>query len=284
MAETPGLPGMAAAVLRTVCETAEWDVGVLWVLDPEAQVLRLLASWHQPDADATAFEAESQRRVFGRGLSLPGRVWLRGGPVYVPDVYAEHGCPRFEAAKQCGLRGAFAFPILSGEETLGVVEFFSREMAEPDEGWREVFASIGSRLGLYLKRQREEESHRATSQNLQALLHSSPLAVVLIDPDNNVSYWNPAAERMFGWMVDEMAGRPYASVVPEEKVAEFHSHMKAVLDGREIIAKDTWRMRKDGSRVPVSVSGAPLRGPRGDVIGAVVMAADLSLRRPAGGA
>ncbi len=95
--------------------------------------------------------------TFARGIGLPGRVWSDGMPVWVRDVVHDPNFPRAPFAGQAGLHGAFAFPILLGNEPGAVVELFSREVREPDEGLIEIAKALGNQIGQFLQRRRLED-------------------------------------------------------------------------------------------------------------------------------
>jgi signal transduction histidine kinase/ActR/RegA family two-component response regulator len=63
---------------------------------------------------------------------------------------------RAAAAKSVGLRGAFGFPIVTGNEILGIAEFFSREIREPDQELLNLVTGIGRQMGQFIKRTRAE--------------------------------------------------------------------------------------------------------------------------------
>jgi len=78
------------------------------------------------------FERVSREFSFVPGLGLPGRVWSSLEAKYIPDVVSDENFPRASIAEREGLHAAFGFPILLGGEVLGVIEFFSREIRQPD--------------------------------------------------------------------------------------------------------------------------------------------------------
>jgi signal transduction histidine kinase len=98
----------------------------------------------------------TQSFIFGRGIGLPGRVWEKLTPVWIPDVAADTNFPRASAASAENLHAAFAFPIMSGDKFLGVMEFFSHEIREPDGALLATFRGIGSQIGLFLERKGAE--------------------------------------------------------------------------------------------------------------------------------
>ena len=91
----------------------------------------------------------------------------------------------------------------------------------------------------------------------EALLESSPSAIVTLDMDETVTSWNPAAERLFGYTRDEALGRILEDLVANDdeirREAETMNREGAEL-GRS--HRVTRRTRKDGSLVDVDIVGA----------------------------
>jgi diguanylate cyclase (GGDEF)-like protein/PAS domain S-box-containing protein len=127
-------------------------------------------------------------------------------------------------------------------------------------------------------RKQAEEKLRETHDALQTIIHSSPLAILALDPEDRVTMWNPAAEAMFGWPDKQVLGQVNPTV-PENKVKEYEALRQATLNGMAFSNLDTLRMKKDGAQFPVSVSVAPLRGQQSQVIGRLHIIADSTERK-----
>ncbi|MBI5577491.1 MAG: PAS domain S-box protein [Deltaproteobacteria bacterium] len=130
------------------------------------------------------------------------------------------------------------------------------------------------------ERKRAEEELRSSGETLQALINASPLAIVTFDPVGNIRMWNPAAERMFGWMAQEVVGRPHP-IVPEDKKEEFRAFREFALGGGTFTGKELRRVRKDGSAIEISVSTAPLRDASGGITSIMSIITDISERKRA---
>ena len=144
-------------ILQTVCESLGWQVGVLWTVDYQAGVVRYVDIWHDASLDVKEFEAESRKRTFEKSVGLPGRIWSTTKPAWIPNVARDDNFPRAAAAASSGLRGAFGFPILLGEEVVGIMEFFSREIRQPDEQLLSIIGSLSSQIGQFHELKRAEE-------------------------------------------------------------------------------------------------------------------------------
>jgi PAS domain S-box-containing protein len=145
-------------ILQAVCECLVWDVGALWRVDREAGVLRCVEVWHTAAIDVPEFEAASRHATFPPGIGLPGRVWSAREPVYIADVVQDANFPRAPVAVREVLHAAFGLPILLGREVLGVMEFFSGEIRQPDQELLDMMAVIGSQIGQFIERKRAEDA------------------------------------------------------------------------------------------------------------------------------
>jgi PAS domain S-box-containing protein len=144
-------------ILQTVCESLGWQVGLLWSTDYQDGVLRYIDIWHEPSINIDEFKQTSANRTFQKGVGLPGRIWATSKPAWIPNVVKDDNFPRALAAESDGLRGAFGFPILLGEEVVGVLEFFSREIRQPDQDLLKMIGAVGSQIGQFQELKRAEE-------------------------------------------------------------------------------------------------------------------------------
>jgi serine phosphatase RsbU (regulator of sigma subunit)/putative methionine-R-sulfoxide reductase with GAF domain len=176
LAASQSLNDAAPEVVQALCECLDWDVGTVWLVDPKDNVLRCVEIWHRPGVEVAAFEELTRRRTFPPGVEVPGRVWAGEEPVWLPDASAAADFPRRQVAAQCGLHGAVGFPVRDGQ-VQGVLEFYSREMRQPDDDLLQMMASIGSEITQFIERrqaqgelQRQAEDRRIARQIQQGLL------------------------------------------------------------------------------------------------------------------
>ena len=120
---------------------------------------------------------------------------------------------------------------------------------------------------------------KAQEERLQALIDSSPLALVEFGLDTRIRLWNPAAERIFGWTREEMLDRGGLPMAPPAKRAESQDLFDRVRAGESINDHETVRARKDGALVAVSIAAAPVRDGSGRVVGNLVAYTDITERK-----
>lgn len=160
------LADAAPAVLDSICDALEWDVGAIWAPDVEAGVLRCVQVRHRTGREASTFSEISRKITFAHGIGLPGRVWDSGKPLWIPDVTQDSNFPRAQYAEQDKLHSAFAFPILNGKEVTGVIEFFSHAIQQPDDDLLRMMDTLGSLLGQFVARNRAESELAARATEL----------------------------------------------------------------------------------------------------------------------
>ncbi|HEY4274854.1 MAG TPA: ATP-binding protein [Rhizomicrobium sp.] len=146
-----------------------WDVGHGFLNGPdgEERMLRSAGIWYAANPDTMKpFRRVSQISQFGHETGLPGRAHRTAKPVWIADLETDTNFPRSGVAQACGLRSAVAFPVLSGQDVVAVLEFFGSEPRQPDGAVLDLMAQIGTQLGRALERQHAEQSLRAQTEQL----------------------------------------------------------------------------------------------------------------------
>src|SRR5713226_6706567 len=166
LAEAATLEEATPKILQAVCESLLWDVGTLWRTDREAGMLRFVEVWHKESLKIPEFEAACRETTFVPGIGLPGRVWFRREPAYIPDVARDSTFLRAPIIAREMLHAAFGFPILLGGEVLGVMEFFSHEIRQPDQDLLDMMTVIGSQIGQFIERKQAEDALRRMQAEL----------------------------------------------------------------------------------------------------------------------
>ncbi len=110
---------------------------------------------------------------------------------------------------------------------------------------------------------------------LSALAESAEAGFIGTNLQDAIVTWNKGAERLFGYAPEEILGRPIATIIPPEKLAEQAAVLTLVRAGETCIRLETERLRKNGRTMPVSLTIAPVHGERGQLIGVSIIAGDL---------
>ncbi len=162
LAECHTLEVAAPRVLEALAQALNWDVGILWIVDGSEEVLRIAGTWSREEFQATGQGVVKHQTRFSSGSGLPGRVWESGKPEWSADLTDDSKLGERYKVAVSGLHGAFAFPIESGDEILGVIEFFHRDVRTPDDDLLAWVEAVGRFIGQSVRRiQAEEERDEA---------------------------------------------------------------------------------------------------------------------------
>jgi PAS domain S-box-containing protein len=140
------------------------------------------------------------------------------------------------------------------------------------------------RLNESVRARIRETEHRAreSEERYAAIVESSDDAIMSISPDGVVTSWNAGAERLYGWRADEIMGEPIKVLYPPDaRSEELEDILRTLREGDGVHRLETERVRKDGSRVAVSLTVSPLKDAQGRTVGTSGIARDITEQRAA---
>lgn len=143
-------------ILKIVGKGLGWKAGVIWTLDTKKAKLQYASSWTDGTPQLRYFISDSRQKTFLKNEGLPGRVWKKLESQWENDVAASEDFPRKESARKAGLHGAFAIPLLSGKEFVGIMEFFSDRVQKPDKELLTSMTTVGMQTAEYMRRKSVE--------------------------------------------------------------------------------------------------------------------------------
>jgi PAS domain S-box-containing protein len=274
------------ATLDRVGAYTRWPVGHLYLLSDDALDGRMLSTdiWHIADARRfEAFRTLTEGTNFVLGTGLPGRVAATGKPAWIIDLAKDGNFPRAPAAKQVGLRSGFAFPVLSGNEVVAVLEFFSEAITEPNDGLLRIISQIGTQIGRVVERKRNDHSN----EQIRLLLQFAVEAIYGIDTEGRCNFCNPSCVRLLqykneadliGKNVHELIHhtRPDGTPYPNTECRIY----QAFRQGRDTHVEDEVLWRADGTSFPAEYWSHPVIH-EGKTVGAVVTFVDITERNQA---
>lgn len=133
---------------------------------------------------------------------------------------------------------------------------------------------------LNAARERRARKHaEATMAHLASIVQSCHDAIFSRTLDGTVMSWNAAAERLFGYIASEMIGRSSSVLTPPNRAPDLAEIPDVVKTGERLERFETVRLRKDGTPISVSLTVSPVHDAAGDVIGASIVARNISQRK-----
>ena len=281
LAESASLTEATPRILQATCESLELEMGALWKVDGQAAELRCVAVWHVPGAHIPEFEAITRGSIFSKGAGLPGRIWATGKPSWIANVVEDANFPRAPIAAREGLHAAFGFPVRVDREILGVIEFFSRQIQQPDQDLLHMMTNIGSQIGQFMVRKEAEEALAEERNVLRTLIDTLPDAIYVKDTQSRFILGNSGVARLMGApMVESIVGKTDFDFFPADLAQRYFADERAVLKtGQPLINREEPVVDPSGRPGWLLTSKAPLRDTRGRIVGLVGMGRDITDRK-----
>ena len=290
--ESQSVARASARIIQEICKRLGWIQGGLWTLDENLDCLTLTENWHEATLDMRSFTEASYALAFERGVGLPGRVWASRTSHWIPDVMVDINFPRANTAAEAGLHGALAFPILNQGRVLGVFEFFSQRIEQPDDALLQAMNGVGNQVGQFIVRRQAEEALQSANSLQRAILAGANYSIISTNTHGIIQTFNATAERMLGYITEEIIGRVSpalfhlkseiegrAKELSEELGSVIHPGFETLIAKARLGVPDEreWTfVRKDGSSLPVLLSVTALFDAKGGISGYLGIASDIT--------
>jgi PAS domain S-box-containing protein len=244
-------------VLERIAERAkellEADTSAIYLAESDTPTFRATVA-----LGANADEIKAQTVELGKGII--GDLAARGAAEVLNDVESDPRGVLIPGTEQQEQERLMAAPLLSRNRVSGMMAVWrfggGRPYTQADlsflEGLSQQAAAAIESAWLFEAQQRQR-------QYFESLVEISPVAVVVMDDDERVTGWNPAATRLFGYAPEEALGRPIEDLVlrSDELLDEGLGITREVREtGR--VHRITRRTRKDGALVDVEMIMVPL--------------------------
>ena len=268
-------------ILQTAVESLVHDFGAalarLWVHAPDEGVLHLRAS-----AGLSTSLTGTHARIDVATYPYKVGVVARTRQPFVRNRLDDD--PQFDAAwvAREGLRAVAALPLVVAGELRGVFAAFFTAPLDPEVS--ELLGTFAAMVAASLNDVQLFSRERAAHEWLETTLRSIGDGVIATDESARVVFLNDNAQKLTGWSAAEARGRPVAEVFRvvqgDTAVPQLDPIGPVLRTGAATeLASPSDLVRRDGSRVAVADSAAPIRDAGGAVRGVVLVFRDVSANK-----
>jgi PAS domain S-box-containing protein len=283
------LPSLLQTIVERAARLLDAPSGGLYLCDAEQQQVHCVVSYNTPqDYRGTVLE-------YGEGAA--GTVALTAEPLIIDDYGTWEGrALAFEQHQP--FRAVLAVPMIWRGTITGVIDIVRYEedaiFTEEDLALLSLFANHAAiaveNTRLYeqaqdeiAKRMQLEQQSEERRVYLESMLACTPDAIVTLNARHRVLEWNPGAERLFGYTLEEAAGRDLDALIAAPDAAMFEQAIgftRQSLRGEPVSPTETVRYRKDGSPIDVIVAGSPIFV-QDELVGTVAVYTDITAYKKA---
>ena len=267
-------------ILKIICESTNWLIGELWLPDYSANLLNLEGNWSSPNINADEFIEVSKRCKFGFGVSLQGRVWESGEASWSSNIVDDQFFPRTNLAAKLNLKTALAFPIKSLNKILGIMAFYKNNIFEPDNEFLNMLDFIGSQIGDFIEREKNEPTFHESEGLYKTLVEISPDAITYTDLSGKILFCNQQAAELFEFnSVEELIEQNiYAFTAPEDQNNAIRNENATIELGKTKNIEYTL-LKRNGARFNAEVNTSIVRDVSGKPKAFIGVIRDITKRK-----
>ena len=276
------LPAVAAALQQAF----KYHGVMLFLVDEAGRELVLQAY----SASTKYAYLEGLRIPLGQGII--GHVGATGRSYISGDISRD---PHFRRHAQEETKSELSVPIKTAEKIIGVLDLQSEALNAFRDSDVSAMETLSTQIAAAIEnarlykqsqqeiadRQRAEEELKTRRKYLESVFINTPNAIVTTDAAQNITGWNPGAEKIFGYKPEEVLGKNIDDIVARSDVmAEARDLTRLGMEGTAFTPLETIRYRKDGRPVNVIVAGSGIKV--GDILeGVVFVYQDITERKKA---
>jgi PAS domain S-box-containing protein len=257
VSSTLDLETVLETIVRRAVELSDAAGGAIYGFDEVSQEFRLQAS-HRMEEELLATLRASPLRL---GEGTTGQAALRREPVEVADIAdpSQYGATRVRTVLvELGYHSLLSVPLLQDQRILGALTIWRRVAGRFPEEVVNLLRTLATQSSLAIHNAGLFREIQRRKQYADAIVETSPVAIVTLDLAGRVVGWNPGAERLFGYAEPQALGRPLEDLVAtSETREEVRSGLQQGLRG-ERSQRIGRRARNDGTFVDVEISATPV--------------------------
>jgi len=230
--------------IRAVFKT---DIAYVALLDRESNTINFPYQYGQ----------QLEPLQFGEGLT--SRIIQSGKPLLINQQMdrqrQELGITRVGTQA----RSYLGVPIFVSGEAIGVISV--QNTAQEDvftENHQHLLSTIAANVGIALQNARLFTQVQSEKKFSEMLILTSPVAIVILDKDNRVTSWNPAAEKLFGYTQAETLGNSIIDLITAGEMRTESLTIARRIERGEPAHAITRRRTKQGQAVDVELFAVPV--------------------------
>ncbi len=269
----------AQEFLEIVVRSVQAEAGAFYAHDDARDELVLVA---QKGLGRRLVEKTQVHRVVDGSQSVAAKTAFLRRPVYVQDLASD---PAASYVRTEVIEGGFvslvSIPLVAEDTLLGVFQVVAKKDRHFEKEDLGAVRSLSEQMASTLLRLKLDAEARANEQYLANIMTDSADGIIGLNSDEEIVSWNRGAESLFGYTANEVLGRHFSFLVPEDlvKSREIERLRKKVTADGYIQNYETERVTKEGRRIIVSLTRTLIKDADGRAIGSSAILRDITEKK-----
>ncbi len=256
----------------------ESKLGYIYFYDEEKQEFTL-NSWSREVMEACSVQ-DPQTTYQLEKTGIWGEAVRQRKPIVINNFQETHPLKKGYPKGHAHLRNFLSIPVINRDKISAVVGVANKSGEYGDLDILQLTLLMSS-VWKIVERRQTDEALRKSDEQFHALAQSASDAIITINADGNVIFWNKAAEKIFGFKENEMVGNSLGKLLPEEFQQNHIEGIKRVIStGKSRLIGKTVEIvgtRKNGQKIPIELSLAIWKANEEEFITAIIR--DISDRK-----
>jgi PAS domain S-box-containing protein len=243
IAEASDFHSALSIILRSCCQTINWDFGEAWVPRADGTSLERSQAWYASSPDLEEFRQHSLTISKVPLAGLAQRIWSSKQPEWIEDVSVEPEdiFTRSHLAATVGLKASFGVPILLNDQVLAILVFLKKTASPIQPHLVELVNAVATQLGSLIQRKQTEDALQIAEEKYHSIVENAVEGIFQSSPDGRFLSANLALAKIYGYnspeelieSIEDISGQIYvdsncrqeflALIESENEVKEFES-------------------------------------------------------------
>ncbi|MBF0538247.1 MAG: GAF domain-containing protein [Nitrospirae bacterium] len=154
--------------------------------------------------------------------------------------------------------GHYCVPIMYQEQVIGVFTVFTKEGHKRKKDDEDILLALANTLAGVIMRYSTEDILKERQEHLRSIIQTSSTAIISIDADGRIAFWNDGASNIFGYSADEAIGGQITMIIPERLRDVYRAGLASSFSvGPHIVVGETGEfvgLSKTGVEFPIELS------------------------------
>lgn len=260
-------------ILHAATDLVSSKAGVVILAEPQVQSFRVVASYGMPSS------------VLDEYSHIVRGVPYSGGRVNEALNEVKEAVRKMAEATDPMLTKSLGLPMYSGEAIIGAIFVFHSNKYQITDSLARFLQNFANWAGIAVKNARLYDAMMSEKQRLNAIIQQSADGVMILDSSLNISTFNRSLVNMTGYASDDVIGCEHAEIFALENLNSENDLHSAIANGWPLPANATHLYvegdfrRKDGKRISLGITYAPLLNERSKVTSIIANVRDLTRYR-----